>query len=482
MLTPSYPKVSSIFGFGGWVFNPKTPELDTERAGLGVHKVSGLGEDCPVAAGPVTRDSEPHYPVLFNAGALGKMMITIPTHAVVVVSIGSTWAASPSCPAVTSAQEQTALAAAERSPLPRNDLFAVQRFWQIMKPAIDSKVVPVKVGAIDRQSSYGSFWASLHHKTERAKLGDEPGAYNNNMEALVNSIPADQIAKSEAITHANDAPVSWKEGDTKLYSGTCSCKCAPNLNIGQCFNVRKSLSNSCDDLGLAKHGARFCPALGVMSGCNKPSVNSIGAYGTSQKFSSEEMSDIMNGSTISLINKQVNPTLTSAADIDAKIFTCKVTKSCDSEEHWENEVSTLQCSPTGFSTCTFVEDALCDTESVKMPLTNVSVVQGSNEALVEMPTEGWVLQNDGRADEGGDLGKDFVYSQLRVTSGRFEHVHLLKPQERSVLAFNSFLGLAVLLAGFTIVRTVRGRDVGIAGEEGEGLVKSSTGQYGTDRV
>jgi CubicO group peptidase (beta-lactamase class C family) len=482
MLTPSFPEVTTTFGYGGWVFDPKMPVRDTERAGLGVTKVSGLGEDCPVAAGPVTRGSEPRYHVLFNSGGLGKMMITIPSHRVVVVSIGSTWAASPSCPAVTSAQEQAKLAAEERSPLPRNDLFAVQRFWKIMKPAIETKAVKVKVGAIDRQSSYGSFWASLHHKTERARLGDDPGAYNNNMEALVNSVPADQIAQSEAITHANDAPVSWKEGDTKLYSGTCSCKCAPNLEIGQCFNVRKSLSNSCEDLGLAKHGARFCPALGVMNGCSKPSAMSIGAYGTSQKFSSDEMSDMMEGSTIFLINKQVNPTLMSAADIDAKIFSCKVTKSCDEKEHWENEVSTLQCAPTGFSMCTFVEDALCDTESVKMPLTNVSVVQGSNEALIEMPTEGWVLQSDGRTVEGGDLGKDIVYSRLRVTSGHFEHVHLLKGQERSLLAFNSFVGLAVVLVGFAIVRKVKSQSADGEGEEGEGLVKSSTGQYGTDRV
>jgi hypothetical protein len=109
-------------------------------------------------------------------------------------------------------------------------------------------------------------------------------------------------------------------------------------------------------------------------------------------------------------------------------------------------------------------------------------VQGSNEALIEMPTEGWVLQSDGRTVEGGDLGKDIVYSRLRVTSGHFEHVHLLKGQERSLLAFNSFVGLAVVLVGFAIVRKVKSQSADGEGEEGEGLVKSSTGQYGTDRV
>ena len=61
-------------------------------------------------------------------------------------------------------------------------------------------------------------------------------------------------------------------------------------------------------------------------------------------------------------------------------------------------------------------------------------------------------------------------------------MHLLKGQERSLLAFNSFVGLAVVLVGFAIVRKVKSQSADWEGEEGEGLVKSSTGQYGTDRV
>lgn len=520
MLMPSFPLVSSNFGFGGWVYNPKSRTLDSELAGLGVTDVSGLGQDCPVHAGPVVPGAEPRYPVLFSSGGLGKMMITIPSQKVIVVSLGSTWAASPSCPAVLAAIGQAELEPAERSPLPRNDLFAVQRLWLIIKPVIENKKVPVSVGALYRLPSYGSLWASLHHKTaptpelasvhhkkhnpeaklgaggdyeydvdaydgSEASLGADPADWNNNMQALVNSIPADAIAESEAITHSDDKPVTWNAGDTKLYSGTCSCTCAPNLKIGQCFNVRNSLSNVCEDLGLQKHGARFCPALGVMNGCGKPVAKTVGAYGTTSSFSSDQMSQLMNDATISLINKQINPIQTSAADIEAKIFNCKVTKACDMEKHWQGEVSTLQCAPTGFSGCTFTPDTLCDSDSVKMPLVNVSVVQGSNEALVEMPTEGWVLQNGKHDVDGGDLGKDFMYSQLQVTSGHTESLRLIKKKERSLILFNAVAGIALILVGFAVVGRIKGHGNDDDSEEGEGLVKHSAAsaqQYGTDTV
>ena len=77
-----------------------------------------------------------------------------------------------------------------------------------------------------------------------------------------------------------------------------------------------------------------------------------------------------------------------------------------------NDLYALKCEPTGFSQCVFQADAKCAFENVKTPLTNVSVVQGETEALVEMPTSGWILKTEETSDTSG-VGRSVLRSTER---------------------------------------------------------------------
>ena len=211
MMRPSYPDASKYFGLAGWTYNVHAASKmsDQEQAHAGnesapTNSVSGLGADCPVHDGPVLPGAEPSYDVLFNAGDMGSMMITVPEQQTVVVSLGTTWGSSPACPAVSAAIQQADLAASERTVLPRNDMFVVQRAWQIISYVIGPKPSSDQNRGLTRSersrsvTSYENVWASLHHKSEPLKarkvvlprLGDsDQNAYNNQMEALVNSVP-----------------------------------------------------------------------------------------------------------------------------------------------------------------------------------------------------------------------------------------------------------------------------------------------------
>ena len=491
MMRPSYPDASRYFGLAGWTYNVHAASKmnDQEQAQAGnesapTNSVSGLGADCPVHDGPVLPGAEPSYDVLFNAGEMGSMMITVPEQRTVVVSLGTTWGSSPTCPAVSAAIQQADLAESERTVLPRNDMFAVQRAWQIIAHAIDSKPSSdqnhrLTYRKLSRSgTSYENVWASLHHKNEPLKerkvvlprLGDsDQNAYNDQMETLVNSVPDDQVAASKVQTASITHDATWTEDDPERFSGTCSCSCAPNLEIGQCFNVRNSRSRSCDDLNLRSHGTQFCPELGIVNSCGDANTVTAAQYGTSDKYSSQNVSDMIadDHGGLTLTNKQLNPASQSAHDVENSVFTCSVTQGCgeDAPGHFWNHkegkhgdgVYALRCAPTGFSVCTFTPDAEC-AFNPQVPLTNVSIAQGENEVLVEMPTEGWILQSEQTGDDSdGDLGEDLSYVRLQIPGRRVEEVQLIAVDEGKYVAFNAVFGATAIAFGVVLVAIAKGK-------------------------
>ena len=98
---------------------------------------------------------------------------------------------------------------------------------------------------------------------------------------------------------------------------------------------------------------------------------------------------------LNIINKQINPTIQDPADVKRSVFTCHVDQGCGEDrpgtigitKKGNTQRSHAGNEPTGFRR-RFSIDAKCAFENVKTPLTNVSVVQGETEALVEMPTSG----------------------------------------------------------------------------------------------
>jgi CubicO group peptidase (beta-lactamase class C family) len=497
MLTPMFPAATSHYGYSGWVYNTQVSDAEPREES----DIAGLGEDCPLFSGPVAPGEEPKYDVLFNTGALGSAMITIPSSKTIVLSFGQTWSSSSRCPAASLAKKQTDLESSEKSILPRNDLVAVQEIWKITKTAIepvDERIVHKL--SMHRRPSYGSVWSSLHHKTEEPKkraiqsLGqNDENAYNDKMEQLVNSVTDEQAAASQANTEANEPVMTWDEDDFTVYTGTCTCSCAPSLDIGQCFNVVNSRSQNCDDLNLRSHGERFCPELGIVNSCDAEFTVSADEYGSSSTYSAGNVSDLLSHSQqIKVINKQINPKVQKISDVSNSVFTCTVEQGCGDDHtghFWSNkegrygeDMFALRCAPTGFTQCTFTSGATCDFTNVKMPLTNVSIAQGSNEALVEMPTEGWVLQTEHKAD-GGSLGEDVSYSKLRIPGRRSEHVQLLKDNEGTLLVFNALYGVTIVVLGFVLVALAKGNYDEQGESESEApLVKSSDSTYGTDSV
>lgn len=482
---PNYPLATQHFGLAGFVYNVKAvkmPKVETSKA----EQVSGLGADCPASDGPVLEEDEPEYDVLFNVGDLGSMLVTIPSKRAIVVSLGTTWASPPQCPAASQAINQAKLPESERSVLPRNDLFAVQRTWKFIKlivePELMRELTHKRGGlAADRKPNYESVWHSLHHKQEESRqlvpltdvpdLGQAQDSHNDKMEALVNSIQQDQIDQSKASTAAaKGAEQTWTADDTQRYSGTCSCSCAPHLKIGQCFNVRNSRSNKCDDLNLRRHGARFCPELGIVNSCDDDEAIKIKAsqYGTSDKYTSENISAMIQNDhgKLTLTNKQINDIEQDAGDIAHSVFTCKVEQGCGedvvSSRFWSTKdgrygtnMYALKCAPTGFSQCTFTPDAECAFDDVKKPLTNVSIVQGESEALVEMPTEGWILQSEESATNG-ELGKDVSYFQLHLP-GRDETVQLREDDEWRYFSVIAVMGAGAIVLGAMLVAIAKGK-------------------------
>ena len=515
MMKPSFPQATKWFGLTGWVYNAETStnnsEVSREELFDGT-SVSGLGSDCPVVEGPVLPGDEPKYDVLFNVGELGSMMISIPSKKTVVVSLGTTWASSPACPAAAKVVEQANLPESERDVLPRNDLFAVQKAWQYVKLAVEPDVtreLTHKRGglAASRKPSYESLWESLHHKREGpssvgninirlSRLGQvDDSARNEEMEGLVNSIPQSEIDASRASTAAAQTNPTWTEDDTERYSGSCSCSCAPNLHIGQCFNVRNSRSQNCDDLSLRARGAAFCPELGIVNSCDDPNAVAVSQYGTTSKYAEQNISSMLKGDhgMLTLTNKQINPFIQDKSDLSQSVFTCKVEQGCGddaaSAKWWSTKdgrygdnMYALKCAPTGFSVCTFKPNVECDFDNVKMPLVNVSVVEGDVEATVEMPTEGWILQQESAASEGGDLGEDVTYYRLHTPGRREEHVQLQTENNEKYFAINAFIGAGAIAFGVVLVALAKGSLTGVRELDGsERLVNGDSKKY-TDSV
>ena len=478
IVIPAFPEANRFYGLGGYVYNARVSSEKVEPSAA----ASGLGSECRDVEGPVLEGDEPEFDVLFNTGTLGSLMVTIPSRHTIVVSLGTTWASSSKCPAASKVVQQASLAESERTPLSRDNVFTAQRVWKRLKSVVCTEHERKTMMKRSRLAShrgaratYGNLWQSMHHKLEPARnalashLGQQDGTtYNDQMENLVNSVPQNQIDASKASSDALQPDTTWTEDNTQRFSGTCTCSCAPNLDIGQCFNVRNSRSQNCDDLNLRSHGVRFCPEIGIVNTCGDENTVQAEQYGTSSKYTSENISAMIQGDSgvLNIINKQINPTIQDPADVKRSVFTCHVDQGCGEDRpgnYWSHkegkygdDLYALKCEPTGFSQCVFQADAKCTFENVKTPLTNVSVVQGDVEALVEMPTSGWILKTEESSDASA-VGIDPSYVRLNVPGHRQEKVQLLADSEQAYFVFDVVFGFAVLMFGVLVVAVARGK-------------------------
>jgi len=478
IVIPAFPEANRFYGLGGYVYNARLSSEKVEPSAA----ASGLGSECRDVEGPVLEGDEPEFDVLFNTGTLGSLMVTIPSRHTIVVSLGTTWASSSKCPAASKVVQQASLAESERTPLSRDNVFTAQRVWKRLKSVVCTEHERKTMMKRSRLAShrgaratYGNLWQSMHHKLEPARnalashLGQQDETtYNDQMENLVNSVPQNQIDASKASSDALQPDTTWTEDDTQRFSGTCTCSCAPNLDIGQCFNVRNSRSQNCDDLNLRSHGVRFCPEIGIVNTCGDENTVQAEQYGTSSKYTSENISAMIQGDSgvLNIINKQINPTIQDPADVKRSVFTCHVDQGCGEDRpgnYWSHkegkygdDLYALKCEPTGFSQCVFQADAKCTFENVKTPLTNVSVVQGDVEALVEMPTSGWILKTEESSDASA-VGIDPSYVRLNVPGHRQEKVQLLADSEQAYFVFDVVFGFAVLMFGVLVVAVARGK-------------------------
>jgi len=478
IVIPAFPEANRFYGLGGYVYNARLSSEKVEPSAA----ASGLGSECRDVEGPVLEGDEPEFDVLFNTGTLGSLMVTVPSRHTIVVSLGTTWASSSKCPAASKVVQQASLAESERTPLSRDNVFTAQRVWKRLKSVVcteyERKTMMKRSRLASRRgarATYGNLWQSMHHKLEPARnalashLGQQDETtYNDQMENLVNSVPQNQIDASKASSDALQPDTTWTEDDTQRFSGTCTCSCAPNLDIGQCFNVRNSRSQNCDDLNLRSHGVRFCPEIGIVNTCGDENTVQAEQYGTSSKYTSENISAMIQGDSgvLNIINKQINPTIQDPADVKRSVFTCHVDQGCGEDRpgnYWNHkegkygdDLYALKCEPTGFSQCVFQADAKCTFENVKTPLTNVSVVQGDVEALVEMPTSGWILKTEESSDASA-VGIDPSYVRLNVPGHRQEKVQLLADSEQAYFVFDVVFGFAVLMFGVLVVAVARGK-------------------------
>jgi len=478
IVIPAFPEANRFYGLGGYVYNARVSSEKVEPSAA----ASGLGSECRDVEGPVLEGDEPEFDVLFNTGTLGSLMVTVPSRHTIVVSLGTTWASSSKCPAASKVVQQASLAESERTPLSRDNVFTAQRVWKRLKSVVcteyERKTMMKRSRLASRRgarATYGNLWQSMHHKLEPARnalashLGQQDGTtYNDQMENLVNSVPQNQIDASKASSDALQPDTTWTEDNTQRFSGTCTCSCAPNLDIGQCFNVRNSRSQNCDDLNLRSHGVRFCPEIGIVNQCGDENTVQAEQYGTSSKYTSENISAMIQGDSgvLNIINKQINPTIQDPADVKRSVFTCHVDQGCGEDRpgnYWSHkegkygdDLYALKCEPTGFSQCVFQADAKCTFENVKTPLTNVSVVQGDVEALVEMPTSGWILKTEESSDASA-VGIDPSYVRLNVPGHRQEKVQLLADSEQAYFVFDVVFGFAVLMFGVLVVAVARGK-------------------------
>ena len=69
---------------------------------------------------------EPEFDVLFNTGALGSLMVTVPSRHTIIVSLGTTWASSSKCPAASNVVQQASLAESANTVIGDN-LFTARR-------------------------------------------------------------------------------------------------------------------------------------------------------------------------------------------------------------------------------------------------------------------------------------------------------------------------------------------------------------------
>lgn len=503
---PAFPAANRFYGLGGYVYNSRVSNEEVEPNAANA-AASSLGSECRDVEGPVLAGDEPEFDVLFNTGALGSLMVTVPSQHTIIVSLGTTWASSSKCPAASKVVQQASLAESERTPLSRDNLFTARRVWKRLKSIVctehERKTLMKRSGLASRRgrgATYGNLWQSMHHKLEPAsnvlasRLGQQDGnTYNDQMENLVNSVPQNQIDASKASSDALQPDATWTEDNTQRFSGTCTCSCAPNLDIGQCFNVRDSRSQNCDDLNLRSHGARFCPEIGIVNTCGDANTVQADEYGTSRKYTSENISAMIQGHSgvLNIINKQINPTIQDPADVKRSVFTCHVDQGCGEDRpgnYWNhkegkygNDLYALKCEPTGFSQCVFQADAKCAFENVKTPLTNVSVVQGETEALVEMPTSGWILKTEETSDASA-VGVDPSYVRLNVPGHRQEKVQLLADSEQAYFVFDVVFGFAVVVFGVLVVAIAKGKFFSSRDGAEEPLLVSEEQKYDAENV
>jgi hypothetical protein len=127
--------------------------------------------------------------------------------------------------------------------------------------------------------------------------------------------------------------------------------------------------------------------------------------------------------------------------------------------------------------CTFTPDVECAFDP-QVPLTNISISQGENEVLVEMPTEGWILQSERTVDDSdGDLGNDMTYVRLEVPGRRMEKVQLIAVKEGKYFAFNAIFGATAIAFGVVMVAIARGKCVTDDGEDSQPLVAGESQKY-----
>ena len=129
----------------------------------------------------------------------------------------------------------------------------------------------------------------------------------------------------------------------------------------------------------------------------------------------------------------------------------------------------------------FQADAKCAFENVKTPLTNVSVVQGETEALVEMPTSGWILKTEETSDASA-VGVDPSYVRLNVPGHRQEKVQLLADSEQAYFVFDVVFGFAVVVFGVLVVAIAKGKFFSSRDGAEEPLLVSEEQKYDAENV